>query len=701
MALDPLISIPIGPLRGMDQRHHPGASSARILRDLVWDERDAWRVGGGYRAIIRIPGNVPNTWTDPYAGQGAVSSIAWFAKSNGARQFLIYETADGEVRIFNGSKNTPWDVMEDAEGNQITGRQVVDGPWQGTTSQTFGGRIYLFNGYDTPIVYDGVKAERAGFDALPAPPSAQPIGDQNYSRAYRIDTSALGDQSLDGMGMGILTESGSSLTLDVAVQYVMTFVNERGQESPPSAFSNTVYVTNNEFGRSGVHVGVPTGPKNTVARRIYRTENLLDTTGEMIQLGVGSKFLRLLEIQDNVTDSFEDYYPEALLSDEVPSALGLFPTGVKFAAVFQNTLFVAGMVENEVRYSRPLYPEVFPPDNLFEIGEADNGPITGMYPTKGALIVFKQQGIFVIRGNPSEGFYQTTLTRDVGCASLRTVKELPGLGLAFLSGDGVYLLEGALENSGNPTKPVPLSRPIPDLIARINRNAMIVACAEVNHRTKELWLAVPTIGSSKNDMLLRYSWEVNSWGYSTGFPIACMVETHDSRGYLIFGSNDTDHPGLHVYSEGWPDKDGVEISALYESAHLDIASIYKSVIPKHVMLNIVGYGDNNVMLDYTANRNIDSVRGLEDRDPDEALQQYENASFPVYGEAVWGEDRWSQHRPITVRFDVGTQSVGSVREFQVSVTWAGRSGQLIGFDVEAEAGEKRSALPIGTSTARG
>ena len=60
-----------------------------------------------------------------------------------------------------------------------------------------------------------------------------------------------------------------------------------------------------------------------------------------------------------------------------------------------------------------------------------------------------------------------TLTKDVGCIAPNSIKEVPGLGLFFLASDGVYVLEGALENTGTRTALVKISQPIRDLIRDI------------------------------------------------------------------------------------------------------------------------------------------------------------------------------------------------------------------------------------------
>jgi hypothetical protein len=686
-------------LRGMDERWRRDPSTADLLRDMTWDDRDGWRVCGGYRRLVRgdfaqEPG-LALTPTNPYVGAGTVISLAWFAQHNGARQFLIYESGGGELRMFNGSKTQPWDVLEDAQGNLQQNRQVVSGAWAGTTSQAWGGRLFLVNGYDAPLVFDGTKVERAGFDGQPPPPGGSVIND-NGNRIGAWRTSSTAFETIDAMGLGALAEAKG--TLKCAYRYVVTFTNERGQESPVSAAGGLVVFSNSDVARQCLMVTVPTGGDHVVARRVYRTRNLMDSAGEIISLGYGDNYYFLMEIQDNETTAFEDSTPDGLLGSLVDELdFGVFPTNTKYMAVFSNTMFIAGGTPNSVLFSAPLFPEVYPPDNVLEVGESDMGPITGMYPTKGALVVFKQRGIFLIRGSPAEGFVVLTLTRDVGCHAPKSIRELPGLGLAFLADDGVYLLEGALQNEGTPTRVIKLSQPLSVTTRDFNPSALAAACAEVYHHDREYWLAIPTLGSTEPDIVLVYHYDIGAWSVREDFPIACMVETHDQRGYLIFGSHEqVDHPGLHVYSRGFLDKDGDALRPLYRSSTLDFGMLYRNVRPRYINLYLVAYGDNDVELNYRANRSIDTIRVVADKKEQQSLTE----RFPVLDKAKWdGGDKWSEYRPVVVRYDIGTGHKGPVHEIDFEVSWAARNGQIVGYDIEVETGELRKIRALNDALA--
>lgn len=713
-------------LQGEDQRWQPPPTAAATCRDLTWDIRGGWQDCGGWKRIgIGEANDADATTSNPFSGLGEILSLHWFAQHNGARQWLVFESETaGRLYAFNGSilrNGNPGDILtfaydSDDAGtglDQATGRYTPTGPSARTQSVAWGDRLYLVNGYDQPLVFDGTKVEMAGFDAAPAAPSVMYLPD-NRSNYFDVGSYSGNNVfiTIDGMGLGTLAEleSGTlgspSWETDPSVftprkcahKYAVTFLNERGQESPLSASSNMVVFENGDTGRNFAMVEIPIGGDNVVARRIYRTRNMMDSSGNLTNLGYGEQFYFHSEIQDNICNSIEDGVPDSDLGDLVDDLdLGQWPAGAKYIAAFKNTLFLAGQTANELRYSAPGYPEVFPPDNVFRIGDASSGDFAGMYATKNALVVFKRYGIYLVKMEANGNFTAQTFTEDVGCAAPNSIKELPGLGIVFLSDNGVYLLEGALENTGTPTRLIHLSVPIPDHLERLNRSALLNACGEVYARDREYWLAIPTLGTTDNDRVLVYHYEIGQWSYRDDFPIACMRVTRDHRGHLLFGSNDTAaaNVGIHTYSRGFVNKNGTAIAPLYETVHLDFGSVYHAIQPVHIHAYAVGYGNNDLQVNYRVNRERDR-RESADKAAD---QQDPNDTYPVYNTAVWDTSIWSVHRPVVVRFDICGQPKGPVRELQVVFEPASRRFELVGYDIEVVAGLQRKVTPLTTALA--
>jgi len=672
----------IYPLRGMDNRYYSKDSFAKRVRDMTWDDREGWKSSGGYRPIgddyaPQNGGAITDAFTA--ASVGEITSLHFFSQHNGAFAWMLWETQAGELVYFNGSAAHPtpstlWTVVRASDGsaydNSTARRSFIKSPNAGTQSQAWGDHIYLANGYDEPLCFSGRYAERAGWGSTPPAPRPTLIGTMT---------------SLAQLGLGRKSASGDD-PIVCGYTYRITFINERGQESPGSAVSNIVTMPNSLEARNGAWVELPIGPAECVARRVYRSQNIMNSDGEPLTRGLGDTHYFLTEIQDNESRGFEDYTIDAQLGSVFdPLLFGEWPTNVRLIASFKNTMFIVGRASSQLLYSRAGRPEMFPVDNVIDVGDGDGGPITGIYSTSNALVVFKQQGCYLIKGDAGTGFYAQTFSRTVGCASASSLVSLPGLGLFVQALDGIYLLEGALENTGTPTRFIDLTPQIKDLVEEWNRPALINSRAEIYHRDKEVWLAYPMLGSQDNNRVLVYHYAVGSWSYRDNFPIKCMVASRDHRGYLFFGSHSADNKGVHVYTRG-SDKKGVrtpsDVEPLYETADLDFGQIYDNVRPLRVIVRCIGYGDNDLQLNYRINRRYGYIR---DTDQGRA-QQLDNDPLPVYGTAVWGESVWATLRPIVLRYDISTGHTGPTNEISFRFTPEVHNMQLSGVAVEVKSG---------------
>jgi hypothetical protein len=736
-------------MRGMDQRWKPDASRASSILNMRWDLRDGWTKSGGDRSIAQPvtakdevnptsgqSGTLASSTTvDPFHNDGQeIVSLHWFAQHNGARQWLIWETADGSLRALWGPgvstagiyrEGYPWKNLLIARLNEApqqwdgvnNSRTILDTPNIRTQSVSWADRLYMVNGYDEPIVFDGTKTTRAGYAAAPSAPSA------NVVRYATMEAVSDGDDDFNywtadlGLGMGTTGEQarmgkGSNHPLSRGDKwnlwrYKVSFVNERGQESPLSPDSNSVrakcfrepdiktYPSRRDdvVGRRFVTVHLPTGPTGTVARRVYRTQDMLDVRGRPVNVGEGSNYYFLHEIQDNLCESFEDGVPDNSLGAVVdPEDFGPWPTNVQMIASFKNTMFLAGTSDNRLKFSRPLNPEVYPINNFIEIGNSESGPITGLRGTKNALVVFKRKAVYLIKGDPEKGFYAETLTRDVGCCAANSIAEMPGKGTIFLSDSGVMLLVGALENEGHPTQVIHLSETIPEVIKTINFSAVSNAVGVYYQKDKEYWLCVPIVGGSENKRVMVYHTEIGEWSLRSGFNVGCIVETRDHRGYLLYGTNSIEKtsPGIRAYSLGSNallNSDDVE--STYITVDLDFGSRFTHITPAYVSVYAVGYGDTKLDVNLQVNRS-ENFSLTSDK---QNVQQELLEPLSTFDSAKWGDGKWGFYRPICLRYDISTMHEGVVREIAFSFKAVG-SVQLVGYELSGKLGEQRRIKPL-------
>jgi len=218
-----------------------------------------------------------------------------------------------------------------------------------------------------------------------------------------------------------------------------------------------------------------------------------------------------------------------------------------------------------------------------------------------------------------------------------------------------------------------------------------------------------------------YHYLVGSWSIRNDYPVSCAVRSNDHRGYVFFGIDrlETDpeegfqattygdftdraglpgsqNKGIAVYSKGYPTKgETFRVDPLYRTSSLPFGSVYSSVQPAHVFVYAVGYGNNDMGINYRVNRSLYDVRKA--RQP--ADQQDPNERYPVYGKAKWDEDSWGQYRPTVIRYDVSTTHKGPARELGITFAIAedspsGTKIQIVGYDIEAKVGEQRKIKPL-------
>lgn len=669
---DDLILLRTAGLGGVNERWTPEMQAAARFEDARRDPRGGWTRCGGYRAILdpvedpKDGGEIP-----AFTGTGVVNSMHWSAVHNGGIQYLIWEMG-GKLVYFNGSTKS-WEVLK-------TDRYTTSQPWQRTQYVSVGNNTWILNGENQPLRFDGERVHPAGFASAPTSPSCRGI----------VEGFVAGT-SYANLGLGNANTYDDSG--DGEYVYVRTEVNEFGTESPPSPVSNAVRWREQPLGEVTTPDGImpdPLGTKyfvevdvpaadgrDTVASRIYRCRNAVEGT-----LNYGTTFYFVREVRTSARVKFIDIVPDSAMGSKMdPTQFGPWPRGAKYAVFWQNTMWVAGMAEypNRLAYSGPLQLENFPGNNFFNVGDGRGGEITGLYAAKNALIVFMRRGIYVVFGNARDGFYLRDYAKEDGSEAPNAICEIPGVGVMFVSRAGVKVIplgEAALEIPA--ARPQPLGNELQDTWRhRVNHGALMNACARVYHHDEEVWLLVPIDGQPDNRLacIYHYGRGRGDWTFRPNMPFSCMVESGDHRGHLFLGSHDdTNHPGVHVYSPGWADKDGDAIEFVYETVPMDFGiGRYESFSVKTLQLFVLGYGHKDARVDYYKDRRAT---------PDNAVQKRRDQQDPTYEIPVWGATRWSatetwyRHRPLPLRFDPNV----TCREFAFRMTPEGRV-QILDWEV--------------------
>lgn len=657
-------------LKGIDESYRTDPTAASLIQDMTWDSGGGWKQVGGYAPIL------PEAQGNPaFAGVGKVKSLHWWSNKGGKQQYLMSEyigasASNLSLWYFNGSTKAM--VAIDSNRTNITS------PWQRTQYLAVGDWLYYINGEDPPARWNGKRVSRVGFDRVPAPPRCEATShkDQIISGTYPTGTSTRTNYnfaSARGVGNYLATNEDQGYTYG----YAVTYLNDLGMESEPSPI---VYVQgeNKAVGsptkyseRTYIKVELPDAPPNVRGTRLWRTTNLF-----YAQSGYAANLYLLKEWGCGKGTTYADGIPDGelgLLLDT--SNLGSFPTKSKYISYFKGTMFVA--YGDTVYYSAAGLHEQFPASNYFRLGNNDNGEVTGFYAHKNALVVFKRRGVFLIKGDPSKGFFSQTLTEELGCSAPNALTEVPdggmdkwgrssGSGLLFLSDSGIFMLEGALENTGRPTSFKNIGQPIQKFFKkRVNTSALLNAYSVLNHKDREVWMQVPVDGELGATTGLVYHYDIDSWSIRKDWPISAFTTCTDHRGYIFMGSNDASHAGIHVYTDGYGDKDGVSLNSLYRSTWIDFGTVWQRAQVQHTRPYIMGYGSNTISFKYGQDQEDLTIP----TDTSKAQQSSEKPQEDQWGTALWGSGTWGDYELTPLTWTAGINA----REYQWELSTANRA----------------------------
>jgi hypothetical protein len=418
------------------------------------------------------------------------------------------------------------------------------------------------------------------------------------------------------------------------------------------------------------------------------------------------------QINDNTTDFYIDVIPDGQLVDTAPSIAdtSTIQTGYSFGATWNGSVWLAGGSQNPTRiiYSKQGLPEQFGGFDYFDVGNTAGGAITGLIAYYNNLVVFRQRAIDIIRvGNG--GMYQVSqLTPEIGTTAINTAKLVPGVGLMFLSYDGIYAISGGLDG-GSAISVQKVSPGLAKEIPKINRAALPRATAVYSAKEREYWVHYIPNGSTYNNRGIVYHIDTGAWSlrhslvkannYLWGFtalasdPVGNIIIgtqpywTSDAftlipapQGYLV---------GLHVWSgnNGWGKS--LTLTAITQTSYeYTVASTTKPVCQWrsdwldfgdgslkyrvfNVELDILAYGDTTLTLswqqDYSYTENNAGSQKMA-----KSEQVFTSKEDPVLGPNngasknyfTVGKSPLQEPRIVKLRWDVNT---GLVDYFRWSV----------------------------------
>jgi hypothetical protein len=227
------------------------------------------------------------------------------------------------------------------------------------------------------------------------------------------------------------TQGGSAAT--IYTSYVYTFVNEFGEEGPPSDPSDTVQRNANATTIVTTPTALPTGVSEDygiTTKAIYRA-----VTGAL-----GTVFRFVGEIPLEQAD-FEDTVADADLGDPLESEeWDLPPSDLRYILALPNGIMV-GASANRLCFSVQNRPHAWPVAWRLAI----DSTITGLGNVDTSVVVGSETFVYTASGNSPDAYSMSKPVAPHSCQSARSVAFVTGIGVVFAGPDGLMAVSGPNE----------------------------------------------------------------------------------------------------------------------------------------------------------------------------------------------------------------------------------------------------------------
>lgn len=487
---------------GVDQRWKAADNMASNIVNMRLDD-----TGFGFLNDRGFEPFIPkNTYSDTWISYGDYDRTFIWERHRGAELYALSRREDKisyEVCNNSGLSSSSWKPVHEIAYNRSI--RKADDP--GEQYVPFGRICVIINGKDPMLKFFGRdRTEPFGFtNVTPKPEVLGPdpdyfVGDCNLSASPPTSTypynaeNTIGGISFDtGSGVGLGNPEASEQSY---YRYKISFISDTGSESPLSDFSQVGWFNTADGLTYATFIQhLPMGPPGTVARRIYRTKNLQSLRTDLIE----DIYYFVDQIDENVSRNYYDVKSDQLLVIRAPEVTdsSVISNSYRYGASWDGRMWLAGGqgTETKVIYSIQGLPEQFPTFNFFDVGNRKGGAITALLPYYDNLLVFREGSIEVIRPAGSGTYVCSTLSTNIGTTATNTITIVGGLGVVFLSYDGVYVFEGGVLG-GSKVSLTRISDPIQKEINRLSKGSLAKASAAYSDKEKEWWCMYPVDGQT-------------------------------------------------------------------------------------------------------------------------------------------------------------------------------------------------------------
>lgn len=357
--------------------------------------------------------------------------------------------------------------------------------------------LYLANGYDDIVKYDGHMAYLAGVPepaAFQYTTSGNPSGFNGNNYSYKVQyiqkdhqlNECAGNYAMptNTSGGSLYFNSGSDVQVSLAIpqitastgfntncaivngaQTTVTTINVDTNGAPgnhtlqvgdTAYFYDSVsasYVEREIITRTNTSITIA-GAAVTVADNAVISNNLRIAIFRNKSTGSASVFPTVwYEVEEIPNNSFVTSANYIDLKDDANLGATFIepltdrspPVKGRYVSAFQGLMVTAGNLAdvNTFSISDIENAEYFPvPDNQYKVQDLFGDKITGISPSNELFVIFQQRGVHAISGEISNGQFRIDqIANDVGCASHASIKDIRG-SLFFMSLAGPRVLQG-------------------------------------------------------------------------------------------------------------------------------------------------------------------------------------------------------------------------------------------------------------------
>lgn len=667
-------SVQIRNLKCLDQRIPQSDDSATKIQNwTIHPKTQAFDNRIGFEKLF------PNErMFTPFTGLGRIDSCYVWSKHQGAQEWWLFE-ADGTLYYLK------WNTASVPSKETVaSGRTIPTNSEPGSFYTPSGRNLIITNGHERPLKFYGwpvymtvaatsgpIGVSKLGWERIPPPPVAweQDVSPNTDPEGGNISEVWARTNQAEEPGLGTRTAGE-----DNKYRWAVTFINRDGSESPISEMSNYVNWTTPTIGDFATKrfvplIEIPVGPSGTIARRIYRTQNIESVLSEELWF--------VTQINNNTDTIFYDSVSDDSLVSGAPSpsdSIILPSPRARFSEMFKGCLFIDGGTENDTRlyWSNPSLPDTFSALDFVDVGSKRGGAIMGLHAWYNMLLVFREKSVDVITGNYADGFQVSTLSQSVGSRAPGSIITVPEVGVIFLSDDGFYAVSGGLDG-GSRIEISKISSTIMDEIKRISPEALPRAVAVYSSKWREYHCYLAADGEVKPNLGFVYHPDKKGWSTRVDFPVSSLTTT--SQDDIVFGhhtgGSGTSTTGLFVISRRRIKDytiandgsnytvDGTAPTSIWRSPWFAMSDESRKKFIKYVTFQILTRGDNVITVNYYKDYGYTSTAA-----PEYKQQRPDFTEQFVYGTGVIGTDTWEREFATEIKVPIADRAYS---HFQVEI----------------------------------